>query len=301
MIYGGNILVDSSIKISRATGIPEMVIGATIVSLATTLPEFLVTLYSCFDGLPSLAIGNAVGSMLFNLTLVVGICIIFLPQKIDYQSTTLNISFLFISTILFYIFVADGDFSRLQGGILIAIFFISFFSNVLFTKYKARTMSINILQDESLSMGHTIVSFLLGTGLVSIGANCLVKYGEILATILGVGEHVIGVTVIAIGTSLPDLVTAINSIRLKKTAIAIGNTIGANIINATLLVGMSSQFGNEQTLINHNVVVFSIPLLIISLIIIFVPVAIKKRTRRWQGFVLLAITIVYYLSVYFNW
>jgi len=149
MIYGGNILVDSSIKISKATGIPEMVIGATIVSLATTLPEFLVTLYSCFDGLPSLAIGNAVGSMLFNLTLIVGICIVFLPQKIDYRSTTLNISFLFISTILFYVFVADGDFSKLQGGILIAIFFISLLSNILFTKYRKIKISVSTFKEKS--------------------------------------------------------------------------------------------------------------------------------------------------------
>jgi len=150
-------------------------------------------------------------------------------------------------------------------------------------------------------MAHTVITFLIGAGLVAIGANCLVKYGEILAVILGVGEHVIGVTVIAVGTSLPDLVTAINSIRLKKTSIAIGNTIGANIINSTLLVGMSSQFGNREILIEHNVIAFSIPLLFISLIIIFVPIAINKKTKRWQGFVLLTITLIYYLSVYFNW
>lgn len=298
MIYGGSILVDSSVNISRATGIPEMVIGATVVSIATTLPELLVTVYSCFNGLPDLAIGNAVGSMLFNLTLIVGLCISFLPQKIDYKNTLLNISFLFISSLLFYIFIADGDFSRWQGLILIGVFIVSLICNIISGKKKVVEVSVKIFSNQSKeSIWKNIALFILGTALVSVGANFLVKYGEILAKSIGVDEHVIGVTVIAIGTSLPDLVTAINSIKLKKTSIAIGNTIGANIINSTLLVGMSSQFSKQQITITPNVIYFAMPMLFASLLILFLPIAIKKRTYRWQGIFLLCITIGYYLTL----
>lgn len=298
MIYGGSILVDSSVKVSRATGIPEMVIGATIVSIATTIPELLVTVYSCFNGLPDLAVGNAVGSMLFNLTLIVGICITFLPQKIDYKNTLLNIGFLFAGSLLFYIFVADGDFSKWQGLILIGVFIASLTCNIISGKKRVVEASVNIYSlEKKESIWKNIALFILGTAMVSIGANLLVKYGEILARSLGINEHIIGVTVIAIGTSLPDLVTAINSIKLKKTSIAIGNTIGANIINSTLLVGLSSQFGNGQIQISPNVIYFAMPMLLLSLLILFIPIAIKKKTYRWQGLVLLGITVAYYLTL----
>lgn len=297
MIYGGSILVDSSINISRATGIPEMVIGATVVSIATTLPELLVTVYSCYKGLPDLAVGNAVGSMLFNLTLIVGLCIAFLPQKIDYKNTLLNIGFLFVGSLLFYIFVADGDFSRWQGLILIGVFIASLICNVISGKKKVVEVSKVFSLEKKDSIWKNIALFILGTAMVAIGADFLVKHGEILARSLGIGEHIIGVTVIAIGTSLPDLVTAINSIKLKKTSIAIGNTVGANIINSTLLVGLSSQFGSGKILITPNVIYFAMPMLFASLLILFLPIAIKKRTYRWQGVLLLIITVTYYLTL----
>ncbi len=303
IVMGGDMLIKASIKISKETGIPEIIMGATVVSIVTTLPELMVTLYSCVGDMPGIAIGNAIGSMVFNLSLIVGLCMLFVPQFLDSKLLTRNISILFISTTLFFFFVIDGDFISWQGIVLSSLFVVHFILSIFAAKKKVAVQRIKIAEKKTVAISKRemlklVGLFIFAAATVSVGADLLVSSAESIAKSFNISDHIIGVTVIAIGTSLPDLSTAISSIRMKRTALAIGNTIGANIINSTLLVGISSLFQDGPIDINKNIIFFALPLLILSMLVIYIPVAIKKKTSRWQGVVLIIITIIYYLSLF---
>ena len=303
IIFGGNMLVKNALKISKITGIPEILIGATIVSLATTLPELPVTVFSSAGNLSDLAVGNAIGSVLFNLLFIIGICIFFSPQKIDAKNIKKNFYILFATIIFLFIFGSINLLNVVTGLILVIAFVLFFIVNIFDANKKVLIEGLEIHQTPIIphpkrELLKISFAFVLGATFVTFGAKLLVSHGENIAHILGLSEHIIGVTIVAIGTSLPELVTAINSIKLKSTNIAIGNTFGANILSTTLLVGTTSiMSGNLQ--MENNIIFIALPIILISMLLIYIPIAKYGRTFKKQGLLLLIMFIIYYSSLFF--
>jgi len=303
IIFGGNMLVKNALKISKITGIPEILIGATIVSLATTLPELTVTVFSSAGNLSDLAVGNAIGSVLFNLLFIIGICIFFSPQKIDAKNIKKNFYILFATIIFLFIFGSMNLLNVVTGLILVIAFVLFFIVNIFDANKKVLIEGLEIHQTPIIphpkrELLKISFAFVLGSTFVTFGAKLLVTHGENIAHILGLSEHIIGVTIVAIGTSLPELVTAINSIKLKSTNIAIGNTFGANILSTTLLVGTTSiMSGNLQ--MENNIIFIALPIILISMLLIYIPIAKYGRTFKKQGLLLLIMFIIYYSSLFF--
>lgn len=302
IIYGGNMLVRNALKISKITGIPEILIGATIVSLATTLPELSVTVFSSVGNLNDLAIGNAIGSVLFNLLFIIGLCVFFSPQKVDAKNIRKNF-FILLFTCLYLLILGIFNFLNLFTGISLIVIFITFFViNIIDANRKIKIEGIQVQavpKNYKKQLVVVILAFMLGALFITVGAKMLVSSGENIAHLLGISEHIIGVTIVAMGTSLPELVTAINSIRLHSTNIAIGNTLGANILSSTLLVGTTTIMNGNTLHLEKNIIWIALPVIILSLLVLYIPIARKGKTNRIQGIILLTMFLIYYLTLLF--
>ncbi len=301
IIIGGNVLVRNAIKISEITGIPEILVGATIVSLATTLPELSVTVFSSLDNVSSLAVGNAVGSIIFNLFFILGLCLFVSPQKVDTRNIKKNFYILFSTIVLLIIFGATNFLNIWTGFFLISIciyFFIMNIKNALKEIGKTEIVVYSIPKNYKKQMFLIVLGFIFGSSTIALGAKALVIHGEALARLINLSEHVVGITFIAVGTSLPELVTAINGIRLKATNIAIGTTLGANILSTTLLLGTLSIINDGTLSFAPAITFFALPFILFSILIIYLPIAIKGKTFKSQGLILLILFILYYITLF---
>lgn len=300
IIFSGNWMVTNAVKISRITGIPEVLIGATIIALATTLPELNVTIFSAIDGVNDLAIGNAIGSIIFNLTFIVGIVMLFTKTPIKKSDLGNNFFIMFFAIIILFVFGILGILNRITGMILITIFLLFFINNIIDANKKEtviETYRLNVPKEKLGKLWQAVLFFCISSFFVSMGARLLVQNGEQLARLLSISEHVIGVTIIAVGTSLPEVVTAISSIKHNSTGIAIGNTIGANIMSCTLLVGMSAVLSPNGLIMHRNITTFAIPMILLSSLILYLPLLFNKKMHKLQGILLLLIFAVYYAVV----
>jgi len=305
IIYGGNLLVNNALKISKITGIPESIVGATIVALATTLPELSVTVFSSMDNLNDIAVGNAIGSMIFNITFIIGMCITFSPEKCSKNSLRKNFYILFLSTIFILIFGLTKGIDKFEGVILLIVFIAYFIFNIIdvFKKVKIESQThqiVKIVENfDKKKLLFVAMMFIIGSFFVFFGGKLLVQNGSNLARLLSISDHVIGVTIVAIGTSLPEVVTAISSIKHKCTSLAIGNTIGANILSSTLLVGTTAIISKSTLRFDLNITNFALPLLLVAMLIIYLPISKYNKTRKSQGIVLLLLSLIYYITLIF--
>ena len=322
IIKGGDYLVDSSIWIAKVTGIPEIIIGVTIVSVATTLPEVMVSVIAVIKGVVSndtvllselsgLAIGNAVGSMLSNICL--SLAIVLMAKKLITECKSFRIKgiFLITITILAYLCVVFDGVIDVWEGVLLLMAFVGFMAlNVLEAKkemqeakcaidsplndikenHKAKVKKSKAEKDNAVKM---IVMFFIGTLGIGIGAWLLVEYGQAIAILLSVPAQVVGVTIVAIGTGLPELVTSLSSLKKDKASLGIGNIIGANVINATLLLGLIAVISGKGLPIDAISKNVGFLVLILVTLILLLPALIKKRTFKWQGYVLMGIYIAF--------
>ena len=298
IIVSGNCMVSNAVKISDITGIPQALIGATFVSLATTLPELNVTIFSSLDGLNELAIGNAIGSIIFNMTFIVGVVLTFTKNVIGKSSLGVNFYIMCITLLVIFIFSALEIMNKWAGMVLLTIFLVFFIHNIIDSNRKEESIDIFSLRRKKKNTGKlwvVILFFCVSSFFVSMGAKILVQNGERIARLLDISEHVIGVTIIAMGTSLPEVVTAISSIRHRSTSIAIGNTLGANILSGTLLVGISAILQPDRLIINTNIIFVAIPIILLSSIILLF--ATKTKRYRICGIILLILFIAYYATV----
>ncbi len=301
IIYGGNILIKNAVKISLITGIPEILIGATIVSLATTLPELSVTIYSSIGNLANMAIGNAIGSVIFNLTIIVGCCMVFSPQATNVSKIKKDFYILLFSTLLFFVLAKTGHLNVFSGIVLLIIFATYFTFNIIFAVKQidfSTVVAASIPSHYKKQLFFVACYFLIGTFFITIGGKLLVENGERLANYFNIGEHIVGVGIIAVGTSMPEIVTCISSIKQKSTAIVVGNIIGANILSFTLLLGTIC-ITNSQLSINENLLYFALPTIFLATLIIYIPSTIKKKLTRGQGLLLLALATAYYFTLFF--
>ena len=295
LIKGGDWFVDGATGIARRFHVPELLIGATVVSIGTTLPEVMVSTTSALTGHGEIAYGNAIGSVICNSALIAAIPIVAKPGKVDPKSLRTPVLFFFVAA-AFYAGVAytTGSFTRLVGIILLAMFVAYIVCNVMAMK-NATAPEEEEEPEENASFAKELGLLAVGAVLIAVGADLLVDNGTLIAQALGVPESVIALTFVALGTSLPELVTAITSLAKGHGALSLGNVIGANVFNLVLVSGMSitvSPFSIPQnsTIMGINSsLVMDLPVMFVVMFLLTVPALLKGRLSRWQGVLLLCI------------
>lgn len=314
IIKGGDMFVDSASKIAEMMKIPKFIIGATIVSIATTLPEMIVSIQATLDKNVDMATGNAVGSVTANTALILGLFITFMPFEIKRKEFSFK-GIAMISAVISLIIGCvttnkrsltfkgeDNEYyflSALGVTLLIIVFAIFFFENIKCVKQKSNEKELTE-QIKSSNKIKCFVIFIIGAISIVVGAKMLVTYGTQIAISLNVSQRVISVIAVAIGTSLPELVTAITALKKKSGSLSAGNILGANIIDLTLILPVCSLIsimnGTGELAISVSSVMFDMLVCLGVILIAVVPTIISQKFHRWQGIMLL---LSYGVYVYF--
>ena len=297
LIKGGDWFVDGATGIARRFGLPELLIGATVVSIGTTLPEVMVSTTSALSGHGEIAYGNAIGSVICNTALIAAITVAVKPGRVDPKSLRLPVAFFFTAAAIYAgVAYTTGYFSRVAGIVLLAMFFAYMAATVWQMKSRSAARPPALPREEGEdSMLKDVVLLLLGAALIAVGADLLVDNGTLIAQALGVPESVIALTFVALGTSLPELVTAITSLLKGHGALSLGNVIGANLFNLVLVSGVSVTLApfsipQSSTIAGHNAsLVLDIPVMFAVMAFLTLPALKRGRLSRFQGVVLLAV------------
>ncbi|MCR5732519.1 MAG: calcium/sodium antiporter [Sphaerochaetaceae bacterium] len=300
LIKGGDWFVDGATGIAKKFHIPEVLIGATVVSIGTTIPEVMVSVESALIGHGEIAYGNAIGSIICNCALIAAISMTFNPGKVERDALKYPVSFFFVAA-AFYVYTAyfTGVFSRMSGIILLLIFLVYMVTTV--NKALRMTKSEEVKEEVEVEskLLKNILLLVFGAVAIAVGANLLVDNGTIIAEGLGVPESVIALTFIALGTSLPELITAITALVKGHSELSLGNVIGANLFNLVLVSGAASALSpftlplsREINGINASLVV-DIPLMLAVMLIVTIPALVKEKDYRAQGIILLCIYVCF--------
>ena len=298
VVKGGDYFVSSAVSLAKKTQIPAVIIGATIVSIATTLPELLVSLISSINGQFEMAVGNAVGTIIANISLICGISIIFLPMAVKKTSNIKYYILIFLSVFLLICGINFGI-DWYESLILLLIFVGFIVINVMEARKEMKTFPQEEDEDfmeskeEIMPWKKIIPLFLIGALSIGFGAMTMVNTASNLAKFIGVSEEFISLTIIALGTSLPELTTTIIAIRKKESSLGYGNIIGANIINSSLLMGATGLVAGTSLPMTKQTVWISMPLMLIVTCIFILPLIFKSKTYRWQGIILLILYCAY--------
>ena len=302
---GADIFIDCTVKIGRKTGISELISGATIVSFATTLPELTVSVFASIDNYTTMSLGNAVGSIICNTGLILGLVVIISPFKVDKNMFSSKSIILLISVLTLMVLGANGSISRGDGFILIVLLIVFMYSNIKSVSGKNRINSPNNMQSnscdniksskhENLKVG---VLFVLGLIMMVVGSKLLVDNGVKSANSIGVPQGIISLTVIALGTSLPELASSLTAIKKKHHGISVGNILGANILNIVSVIGISSLI-NDLPILSQNMRI-DFEFMTIILLILILPTIKSGKLYRVQGLLLLSSYIIYITTLYF--
>lgn len=306
LIKGGDWFVDAASNIAKRFRLPELLIGATVVSIGTTLPEVMTSAMGAAAGSGAVAYGNAIGSIICNTSLIAAITIAIKPGKADKKSLVFPVSF-FFGAAVFYAFNAYffGKFDLWMGIVLLLGFVAYMIINVINMKKNPEAVEIHKEETESSDeapkggllkdIGMLLVSALV----IAVGAYLLVESATTIAHQLNVPETIISLTIVALGTSLPELVTAITALMKGHGALSLGNIIGANIFNLVLVSGTAIAINPfkvpaEATFLGMNAsLVFDIPIVFVVMAIMTLPPLFKGKLYRWQGIALLGIYAAY--------
>lgn len=297
IVKGGDYFVDAATWIAEVSGIPKFIVGATVVSFATTLPEMLVSIFAALKGNSEVAVGNAVGSVTANTGLIMCLSLVCLPCILKRKQFGINAVILLVAILGLFLFTFfDGKLSVVESIAIIALSAVFFIDSVRTAKNGQNsdaTPDIEVNQVDAKSVALNILKFVGGAAGIVIGAQMLIDNGTAIAKMLHVPDAVIAATMIAIGTSLPELVTTITAIRKKESSISIGNIIGANIMDLTLIMPLCVLIQGEELTIGYQGRYLDIPSCLIITAAVMVPALILGRFTRWQGFLIGALYIGY--------
>ena len=296
IVKGGDLFVDAAAWIAEASGIPKLIIGATVVSLATTLPELIVSVMAAGQGKVDMAVGNAVGSVTANIGLIMAVALIFMPGVIRRKDYMPKALLMLAGAGLVAAVGLQGSVTAIFSVCLLAVFVLFLIENVTSAQkamLEDQAQRKNRQKPAGKEIAVNLIKFAAGTAGIVLGADLLVDNGSELARLAGVSERIIGVTVIAVGTSLPELVTTVSAIIKKQSALSVGNILGANIIDLTLIMPLCSIISGKALPISATSGKLDLPIALLVGLIALVPALISSRFRRWQGFLLLAVYAAY--------
>lgn len=316
IIKSGNWFVDAAVWFAEVTGLPRLLIGATIVSLATTMPEYFVSVLAVARSAHDFAISNALGSILSNTGLIMSLSLIASPRSIGNRFFYQKAFIMLLSLAFLFIFLLDRKLSVAESVALFAI--LAYFSYINI-KYASKSNG-NVLtayekhqKNKKIRSGllKNIAKFVFGAAGIILGARFLVDNGLRIALALNVNETVISITLVAFGTSLPELVTTLTAIAKKETSMGIGNILGANILNLTLLTGscavvsgglyISAEYESVLNRIMPRSLYIDIPFTALLFLLLILPCVLSKgRVYRFQGILMLALYVAFIAFVILN-
>tara|TARA_B100001287_G_scaffold121027_1_gene101990 strand:- start:351 stop:1298 length:948 start_codon:yes stop_codon:yes gene_type:complete len=297
LVIGGELLVKSAIGLNNKFKLSPLLIGTTVVSFGTSAPELIVSLQAMLNGNPGVTIGNVAGSNIANLGLVLGCVILLKPFQVNKRKYGLSYFIMFVSAALFFVFSSDGKISIHEGVFLL-------FGLVVFLVLSIRFMKIMYKNDRSLikedlpsnlksklDLKFIILYFFVGAAGLAWGSELLVSNAVILASRFGVSEFIIGVTVVALGTSLPELITSLVAIIKGEDSISLGNLIGSNIFNVFAVLGCSSMVSSIK--VSSNVIYFDLFIMLAFVIMTGALIFLTKKLMRIHGFLFLLSYLTY--------
>ena len=298
LIKGADIFVDGASSVAQNFKISKMLIGLTIVAFGTSAPEFAVSVTSMINNSGDIVLGNVIGSNILNILLILGIASLFHDLKVQVNTVTKEIPFLILSTILLVVLMNDKFLNGMNNiitrsdGLIILLFFIIFvyylFSIMSSKQYKEYV-------EPKFELKKSIIYTCLGIACIILGSNFVVKNASSIASILGISERIIALTIVALGTSLPELVTSVIAAKKGECDIAIGNVVGSNIFNIGIVLGIPiTLFGSV------NVAAFGIVdiiFFILSAILLYIFSRSGHKIRKKEGIILLMCFVIYYALV----
>lgn len=300
LIKGADFFVEGASSVAKRMKVPSLIIGLTIVAMGTSLPETAVSISASIAGSNSLAISNVSGSNLFNLLVVVGLCAIMQTVAVDKDTIKRDIPYSILAAILLvllgmYGFGGDMVLDRVEGVILLA-FFALFLGLMIRSALKARNATGNAIDDEYVvqSMTVSILSIVGGAVAIAIGGDWVVDSASTLAMKFGMSETLVGLTIVAAGTSLPELVTSIVAARKGEVDMALGNAIGSNVFNILLVLGIASSISPIAFIMNNTIDIMAV---VVATLVCWVVVAKKKELKRPMGIIMVLSYVVYMVYV----
>jgi cation:H+ antiporter len=324
LVAGGELLVRGASGLATRIGMSSLVVGLTVVAFATSAPELAVTLGAVMGGEPGLAVGNVVGSNIANVLMILGSSAIILPLLVKVQLVRIDIPFMAALSILFLLLAIDGGFSRVDGLILLVLLVLYIAVAIILSRrdghvdelrgpgasiatasagrvgQTARTSGDTMTEavedvEARGSIGRDLVLVLIGVVLLVVGANILVKGATGIATAFGVSDLIVGLTVVAIGTSLPELATSIVAVRRGQRDLAVGNVVGSNIFNIGAVAGMAAMISPTGLPVPESALALDIPLMIAASVVLLPLAFTGSVIARWEGGLLVALYVSYLL------
>ena len=303
IIKGGDLFVDAASWIAEASGIPKFIIGATVVSFATTMPEMLVSVFSAFEGSADIAVGNAVGSVTANTGLIMCLSLVCMSCNMPRRQFGVKAGLLLAAVALLYAFTRDSSLSIVESVIIMLVFVGFTAESIIAAKREQGTEQPDERPDTNgKNIALNIGKFILGAAAIVLGAQLLIDNGSALAVMLGVPDSVIAATMIAIGTSLPELVTTITAIRKKQSSLSVGNIIGANIMDLTLIMPLCSLLMGKPLAVENQGMLLDVPACLVVSAAAMIPALVCGKFKKWIGWLIGGLYIVYLviMFVYFG-
>ena len=293
VLEGADLLTKGAVGLAERMGIPQIVIGLTIVAMGTSMPEFFVSLMSAINGTPDLAVGNVVGSNIFNALLIVGCAAVVAPITILRTTVRKDIPFALVASAVLLMMCLDGNVNRLDALLLLALFLIF----MTITLRGARQDGAEQGENKEAGSAKTPMRPLKAVALLTVGLAALILGSDVfvdnasaVARTLGVSDAIIGLTIVACGTSMPELATSVVAASRGNSGIAIGNVLGSNVFNILLILGIT---GMVSPMVMQGITQTDLSVMVVSMVLLWLFSFTKLRIERWEGAVLVLAFVGY--------
>lgn len=300
LVKGADLLVDGSSRIARKFNVKEIIIGLTIVSIGTSMPELIISVTSALKNQSDFAIGNILGSNISNLFFILGVCAIIKPLLFKKQTVKIEIPFVIFLTALLYIFGNNGDYHLITEleGIIFIVFCVLFTIYNIFISKNINNSEMEKNKNKDIKLSKSFLLIMIGIILLKFGGDFVVDNASRIATLLGISERVISLTIVAISTSLPELITSALATYKGEIDLAIGNIIGSNILNIVLIVGIMAIINPipYSVSFNKDLMIFLIGMIFLF---IFPFIGEKYKIERVSGYIYLISYFIYISSLVF--
>lgn len=306
LIYGADKLVDAASSLAANFGIPNIVIGLTVVAFGTSAPELVVNVFASISGSPDMVMGNVLGSNIFNILGILGISAIIYPLTVKSNTTWIEIPLSLLAAVLVLILADDflfnsgsDNFISLGDGLILLLFFAVFLVyNIMVSKQGGG--SIEEIEIGKYTTGKAVLWIIVGLAGLVIGGKLIVDNAVEIALYFGMSERIIGLTIVSIGTSMPELATSIAAVRKKKVDIAIGNVVGSNIFNTFFILGVSASI-LPVTITPPNFTDIWMNIFSSFLLFVFVFTGKGRKIEKWEGFVFVGLYVTYIIALIMSW
>ena len=286
VLKGADFLTDGAVSLAQRAGIPEMVIGLTVVALGTSMPELFVSLTSAIQGTTDLAVANVVGSNIFNVLLIAGAAAAVAPMTISKGTVRRDIPVAVVASLILLLFGIYGEINRWAGALFVLLL-------IIYMVYTVKTASPDDqsdVEDKKLTVLGALIRLIGGLLFLVVGSSSFVSSATEVAATLGVSDAVIGLTIVAGGTSLPELATSVVAARKGQAAIAMGNVIGSCVYNILLIIGVT---GLISPMVIGGITPLDFGMMMLSMVLLWLFSFTKYKVERWEGFVMLALFVGY--------